>query len=399
MICQSRSSKQNASPLLDISSYPFQKISMDISGPYGEMSQGNMYIVSFVDRLSNWPEDFAVSDKRVQTIVDLIRTKIFPRYEALLQLVTDNGKENVNEVTRETLQSLNIQLITTSPYHPQINAKVERFHRFLGDVLSKLTGGNSRDWDLQLNQALAAVRFSKNETTQFSPYFMLFGRNVILHIDNLLKPQRKYMGEDHHKLILEHQHKTYSQGRRKTERAQKKRNKRVNQNRKEELGIGDPEYYKVHARQGKLGMRWRPYYRIVRKTGPVSFIIWDQIRGTMKRAHANDLKLAEIEEWKAPKIKEPDKTFRRPTWVVPPPETDSDDDIQVENIPYIRNQVGSFPHVTEAGDSPSQDSEGWETEDEIPLTELRRVEKEKSSAEGEVPLKDSEVQEKRSDSS
>ena len=35
MICQSRSSQQNASLLLetDIPSYPFQKISMDISGP------------------------------------------------------------------------------------------------------------------------------------------------------------------------------------------------------------------------------------------------------------------------------------------------------------------------------------------------------------------------------
>ena len=86
-------------------------------------------------------------------------------------------------------------------------------------------------------------------------------------------------------------------------------------------------------------------------------------------------------------IKEPDKTFRRPIWIVPPPETYSDDDIQVENIPYIRNQVKSSPHVTEAKDSPSLDSEGWVTEDEISLAELRRVEEEKSSAEGGMPLK------------
>ena len=80
-----------------------------------------------------------------------------------------------------------------------------------------------------------------------------------------------------------------------------------------------------------------------------------------KKVHASDLKLAEIsEERKAAKIKtKTDKTFRRPT--------DSDDDIPVENIPYMRNQVGSSLHVTE---------------------ELRRVvEKEKSSAEGEVRLK------------
>ena len=39
MICQSRSGKQNASQLLktDIPSWPFQKISMDISGSNGEI--------------------------------------------------------------------------------------------------------------------------------------------------------------------------------------------------------------------------------------------------------------------------------------------------------------------------------------------------------------------------
>ena len=99
------------------------------------------------------------------------------------------------------------------------------------------------------------------------------------------------------------------------------------------------------------------------------FVFLGSDKWNYKKAHASDLKLAEIsEEWKAAKIKtKTDKTFRRPTWVVPLPKTDSDDDIPVENIPYMRNQVGSSPHVTE---------------------ELRRVvEKEKSSAEGEVRLK------------
>lgn len=40
-----------------------------------------------------------------------------------------------------------------------------------------------------------------------------------------------------------------------------------------------------------------PYYRIVEKIVPVSFIIWDKILGQTKRAHANDLLLAEIADW------------------------------------------------------------------------------------------------------
>ena len=109
--------------------------------------------------------------------------------------------------------------MTTSPYHPQSNAKVERFHKTLADILSKLVRDNEENWDLFLTQALAAVRFCENETSKFSPYYMIFGRDVVLPEDNLLKPRRKYMGEDHHKLIIERQHRIFAQARRRIARA------------------------------------------------------------------------------------------------------------------------------------------------------------------------------------
>ena len=55
VVCQSRSGKCEIAPLekTDVPFYPFEKISLDVSGPYGESSQGNKYIVSFVDWLTN----------------------------------------------------------------------------------------------------------------------------------------------------------------------------------------------------------------------------------------------------------------------------------------------------------------------------------------------------------
>ena len=100
----------------------------------------------------------------------------------------------MNEIMRETMASLNIKHITTCLDHPQSNTKVERFHRFLGDIPSILTESDRHNWDLYLTQVLAAVRFSMCETIEFSPYYMLFGRDVVLPVGNLLKPCRKYMG-------------------------------------------------------------------------------------------------------------------------------------------------------------------------------------------------------------
>ena len=56
------------------------------------------------------------------------------------------------------------------------------------------------------------------ETIKFSPHYMLFGHDVVLPVDNLLKPRWKYMGEDHHRLI-EQQHKTFVRARDRIRRA------------------------------------------------------------------------------------------------------------------------------------------------------------------------------------
>ena len=188
--------------------------------------RGNCYILRF-GWLTGWPEAFAIPNKRARTVSDVILSEIFSRYGAPKQLVTDNGSENVNEVMLETLGELNIQHITSSPYNPQSNAKVEKFHKTLADVLAKLAEHNRGNRDLFLTQALAAVRFSIKETTKFSPYYLVYGRDIVFPIDNLLRPRRKYLGQEHHRMILEQQHKIFMQVRRRIRRAQKRRNDRI----------------------------------------------------------------------------------------------------------------------------------------------------------------------------
>lgn len=47
-----------------------------------------------------------------------------------------------------------------------------------------------------------------------------------------------------------------------------------------------------------MDQKWGPYYRIVEQMSPASFVILDQMLRLIKRADANDLKLAEIKDWK-----------------------------------------------------------------------------------------------------
>ena len=64
-------------------------------------------------------------DKTADTVADLIIEQICPRFGCPLQIVSDNGTENVNKVMKETLAKLKTDHVLTNVYHPQSNAKVK----------------------------------------------------------------------------------------------------------------------------------------------------------------------------------------------------------------------------------------------------------------------------------
>ena len=110
---------------------------------------------------------------------------------------------------KHTLETFKIKHITTSVAHPQSNSKLGCFHRTLHDVMSKRIDENYETWDLHLNQVLAAVRFNMNESTKFSPYYLVYNRDPVLPFDNILKTCRCYLGEEPHKIGLQQQHKSF----------------------------------------------------------------------------------------------------------------------------------------------------------------------------------------------
>ena len=75
--------------------------------------------------------------------------------------------------------------------------------------MSKKVSDSIDTWDICLNQILAAIRFNINESTKFFPFYLLYNHDPILLIDNILKPRRRYVGKEQHKIGLEQQHKSF----------------------------------------------------------------------------------------------------------------------------------------------------------------------------------------------
>ena len=372
--CQTRNLKKVKAPLTEVDTppYPFAKIALDLVGPLPKTLSNNVYILTAIDWFSGFVEAWPLPDKKADGIAHLLLDEIFPRYGCPLQVVTDNGSEFVNGTLRKVFEGLNIQHVRTTPYSPWSNGKCERSHRALIDVISKKMQDNNHTWDLYLNQALAAIRFSISETTKFSPFFLLFQRDPVFPIDNLLKPRRRYYGDDIIEKGLEQTHKAFVMVHKRQKQARRKQAKYANKNSKDvEFKIGDPVYFKNHIRV-KVGQKWKPYYRIIEKKTPVTFTLKDQLTGETVPAHAQHIGHADIDEWEIPK-NQANKRFRRANFVIPPSESESEKDSASsgsETESQSQRLVQKYKQVR----SDSED------EMKIPLAELaRRLKHDKSS--------------------
>lgn len=104
-------------------------------------------------------------------------------------------------------------------------------------------------WDVCLNQCLAAIRFIVIESTEFTPFFSLYNRDVVFPLANLLKPRRKYMGKLAHKIQQEIRYKSFILGHARIKAAKKRQARYADEhNRLMELDV----YLGSYQRHSKL---------------------------------------------------------------------------------------------------------------------------------------------------
>lgn len=74
----------------------------------------------------------------------------------------------------------------TTAYHPQTNGLTERLNRTLTDMLSIYVDLEHRTWDKILPYATFAYNTALQETTQVTPFQLVFGRTVTTPLDAML---------------------------------------------------------------------------------------------------------------------------------------------------------------------------------------------------------------------
>jgi len=223
--------------------------------------------------------------------------QLFARVGIPKEILSDQGTNFMSQLLKELYNLLQIHQIRTSPYHPQTDGLVERFNRTLKSLLRKLVNKEGRDWDRLLPYILFAYREVPHDTTGFSPFELLYGREVRGPLDVLKDVWEANRKSDEsvvsHILLVRERMEEMSEVVEENARAAQSRQKRWYDQtaRERELEPDEEVLVLLPTSTNKLLAQWQGPYRVLRRMGKVNYeVLMPDKKRKRKVFHINMLK-------------------------------------------------------------------------------------------------------------
>jgi transposase InsO family protein len=108
-----------------------QEIQMDTTYPYGYGQSKVIYTA--IDDATRIVYAYTYDKAKADNTVDFLQKLIEHTPFTIFKIRTDQGKEFLNLKVKDYLKAHNIQYRANTPYSPEENGKIERFHRTLND--------------------------------------------------------------------------------------------------------------------------------------------------------------------------------------------------------------------------------------------------------------------------
>lgn len=169
-------------------SRPFQRLYVDILGPYPRSKQGYIGLLIVLDHLTKFHWLCPLRKFTSAAIQDYLIKNIFHMFGVPETLVSDNGSQFKANEFNAFLTSLDITHTYTALYSPQANAS-ERVNRSIIAGIRSYLKKDHTLWDQHLSSISCALRNTYHQTIKCSPYQAVFGLDMVTHASsyNLLR--------------------------------------------------------------------------------------------------------------------------------------------------------------------------------------------------------------------
>lgn len=140
-------------------------------------SRNTENVLVITDHYTRYAQAFTTKDQKASTVAKVLLEKYFVHYGLPKRMHSDQDRDFESSLVHEVLSSLGVEKSGTMPYHPQGD------DRTLLDMLGTLEPNRKKKWSQHIVHLVHAYNYAPNEATGFSPYFLMFGPEVILPVD------------------------------------------------------------------------------------------------------------------------------------------------------------------------------------------------------------------------
>ncbi|KAJ8009461.1 hypothetical protein DPEC_G00089120 [Dallia pectoralis] len=288
---------EKAAPLVNIiATRPLELVCMDFLSVEPDSSNTKDILV-ITDHFTKYAVAVPTPNQKARTVAKSLWDHFFVHYGIPEKLHSDQGPDFESRTIKELCELIGTQKIRTTPYHPRGNP-VERFNRTLLNMLGTLENQKKSHWRDYVKPLVHAYNCTKNETTGFTPYELMFGRQPRLPVDLAFGLPVNHQSGSHSQYVrnlksqLENSYKVATENAKKTANNKTRFDKHVVDS---TLKEGDRVLVRNVRLRGKhkLADRWESdVYVVQRQSGDVPvYVVKPETRDGPQRTLHRDLLL------------------------------------------------------------------------------------------------------------
>ena len=172
---------------LKIPGRPWQWVSMDLITALPRSRSGNDAIVVFVCKLTKMVHYVATTTNvTAPQLATLFMREVVRLHGVPEAILSDRDPRFTAHFWRAFWAQLGTTLTMSTAYHPQTDGQTERANRTLEEMLRSRVNFAQSDWDEHLAAAELAANNAQQSSTGFSPFYLNYGQEVQLPLDQAI---------------------------------------------------------------------------------------------------------------------------------------------------------------------------------------------------------------------